>query len=236
MEFSTEMLLAMADDKFQQILRNDQVLNKLDEEKNDKRLEYLQIMSLISKVYNIGEVKIVPITPILWSFLYCIGNRYVTHQGQIREEDTDVFLYLLHNGLNSISEDLFEEAEGFCPKNGLDYLFAQSELYQMILLAFRPQQMFPVYSKNESGEENRFNLDWLTKICSMAAQMTNKTTDELAFNTSLTEVLSYVVQYVRKGRPDDDIRRRNSDQINEGIYRRTMELGQKYYEQNYKNK
>ena len=35
-----EVLLAMQDDQFREILKNDEVLNRLEEEKNNKQAEY----------------------------------------------------------------------------------------------------------------------------------------------------------------------------------------------------
>ena len=99
----------------------------------------------------------------------------------------------------------------------------------MIKLAFRPLEMFPAIK----AEEVRFNVDWLTRIVSMVCQMTNKSSDDVMLNMSLTEAFSYVVQYCRKDDVKYQIKRRNSDEVNREMYLRTLELGIKYYEENY---
>ena len=104
----------------------------------------------------------------------------------------------------------------------------------MIHLAFRPLQMFPQTQTQKT--DVKFNLDWLTKIVALCAKMTNKKSDQIMFDMSLTQVLSYVVQACRQGDVNDSIRRRNSDQVNEAMYKRTLELGKIYYQKNYKNR
>ena len=234
MDESLQMLLVMQDDQFQEILRTDHILNQLQQEKNNKKLEYFQLMSVISKSFFIGGVNITPITPILWSFLYCIDNRFVTQSGQIRHIDIDVFFYLLHYGIKSISDDLFDKAKGFCTAKQISYDYARDQILQMIHLAFRPLQMFPQTQTQKT--DVKFNLDWLTKIVALCAKMTNKKSDQIMFDMSLTQVLSYVVQACRQGDVNDSIRRRNSDQVNEAMYKRTLELGKIYYQKNYKNR
>lgn len=81
----------------------------------------------------------------------------------------------------------------------------------------------------ENPEDVRFNADWLTKIVSLACQTCNKTSDEVMFNMSLCEALYYVVQKCRENDPKGTIKRRNSDEVNEEMFLRTMELGKKYY-------
>lgn len=236
MDNDLELFYVMAsDDDFQKILKDDEVLKKLEQEKYSKRWQYFQLMSVISKKFKIRQLSVTVITPVIWSLLFCLGNRYVVHnQGEIRNKDTDVFLYILHNGITSISENLFEMANGFCIKNNIPYDFAKKQLFEMIYIAFRPLEMFPVIGIND--QDVRFNLDWLTKIVAMVCELTNRTSQDVMYNMSLTEVLSFVVQSCRRNDPDNQIKRRNAVQIEAEIYKRTLQLGKEYYNKNYKNK
>ena len=227
------MLLAMQDDNFRAILQADEVLQQLQQEKDNKQDEYMQLMAVISKRYYICGIKVIPFTPAIWSFLFTIDNHILTGK-EVREIDIAVIIYLLANGIQGISDNLHENALRFCEEKQLDFEEALKNIQRLIYLAFRALEMWP-YLKQE-GELNRYNLDWLTRIISYAAQVTNKTSDELIFNSSLTEVLYFAIQYCRKFDDKNAIRRRNSDEVNELMYRRTLELGRKYFEKNYLNK
>lgn len=229
MEQKLEVLLAMQDDEFQQILKNDKILNALEAEKYDKQIEYFQLISILTKSFTVCGLKIQPITPIMWCFLYCIDNRFVTHPEAVRRIDIDVFLYLLHNG--TVNDDLLHNAAGFCEKHNINYKQAGKQIIGLIALAFRPQSMLPKTPINEA--DVRYNVDWLTRIVSMACELTNQTSEYVMREMSLTEALSYAVQFARRNDVKGEIRRRNSDEVNIEIYKRTMELGEQYYNDKY---
>lgn len=233
MDQMNELFKVMQDDEFQKILQQDEELNQLEAEKNDTQSEYFELCCILFKRFKIAGLSCIPITPAIWSLLYCLGNKIVVG-GKIEKEDIDVFLYVLHNGIEVVDENLFNNAELFCDKNEIDYQYALLEILDMIKLTFRPMEMFPLNSIK--GEDVRFNADWLTKIVGMACRICNKTSDQIMLNMSLSECLYYVIQFCRNTDTDNNIRRRNSSQVNELIFKRTMELGQKYWEENYKGK
>ena len=70
----------------------------------------------------------------------------------------------------------------------------------------------------------------------MASQVTNETATNIMLKMPLTACLYYVAQYARKNDTNNTIKRRNSAEINETIYKRTFELGEKYYKDNYEGK
>ena len=168
----------------------------------------------------------------IWCFLYSIKNGFVCGE-KITKTDIDVFLYLLHHGYQGVSDNLFEDAQDFCFKNNIDYNTAQFFLHKLILTAFRPFEMLPQQSGNE---KSRFNLDWLTGIVSIVCRMVNCDRQYALYKMSMTEAFYYVIQHLRQNDIKGQIRRRNSDQINAEIYKRTFDLGKVYYETKYKNK
>ena len=231
-----ELLQDMQDQEFQKILQNDEILNELDKQKNDAALQYLELMSFITKRFKICGIKIIPFTPVIVSYLYAIDNRFFNGKNEkIRPVDIDVIFYILSNGFDVISENLFEEALQFCPKHNITYPEAHLQILNLIHLSFRPLEMWPQMAIN-NGQQAHYNLDWLTKILSIVAEMTNLDVNYIAYNMALTEVFSYVIQYLRKGDTKGNIRRRNSIQIDGEIYKRTIELGKEYSEKKRKIK
>ena len=228
-----EMLFVMAnDDDFQKILAEDKILNELEAEKNNATDEYFQLMMVLSKIFKIGGISVSCITPAIWAYLFSIGNGYTIAEKPITDMDTDIFIYILSKGLTSINQNIVENAAGFCKSNNLDYFQTQADLKTLIYLSFRPLEMLKMLPSIK-GDGVRFNADWLTKITSVVCPMTNKTSDEVIFNMSLTEVFYYFVQMARKTDTNNLIKRLNSDQINQAIFTRTMELGKQYYQTHY---
>ena len=232
MENELEIMLAMQDDDFQKILKNDDELNRLDKLKNSDEKEYLELMAVISKKYFICGIHVMAITPIIWSYLYCIGNKIVRNE-KPEKIDIDVFVYLLANGINAVDQNLFENAKDFFLNKNVDYISILLEIKEMIELAFRANEMLESMNKNE--QPTRFNLDWLTSIVSIVSNETNKDSDYIMFNMSLTECMYYVIQYCRKNSPDENkYKRKNSIEINALMFQRTLELGKEYYNNKYK--
>ena len=229
-----ELLLAMLDDEFQKILQNDAELDRLEKEKNNPTDEYFQLMMILSKIFKISGVTVSCITPAIWAFLYAIDNAYAVSGKTVTDIDTDIFMYLLSKGLKNANKDLLQQAVGFCKSKGLDYIETAIDLKTMVYLSFRPVEMLSGYQM--SGDETRYNADWLTRVVSVVCPMTGKTSDQVIFNMSLTECFYYFIQQARKYDTQGLIKRRNSDEINEAIYLRTIELGKEYYKTHYLNR
>ena len=99
----------------------------------------------------------------------------------------------------------------------------------LIYLSFRPLEMLPRITQ-ENSEKMRFDADWLTHVVSVVCPLTNKTSEEVIYDMSLTECMYYLIQRARENDAKGEIRRRNSDEINEAMYIRTMELGKEYWQ------
>ena len=227
-----DIFIAMMDDDFQIILKNDKILNDLESQKNNQKDQYFQLMMIFSKVFRIGNIHVSCITPAIWSYLYSIGNAYVTHK-KIEKIDTDIFVYILSKGIKNLSENLVQQAFGFCEKNNLDYQITMLDLQYLIYISFRPLQMLNTTKKDK---QIRYNADWLTSLISIVSPLTNKDSEYIMYDMSLTECYSYFIQYARQFDDKEQIKRHNSDQIIEAIYKRTLELGKQYYQTNYKDK
>lgn len=225
------IMLAMQDDAFAEIISNDPILQELEKEKFNHTDQFFQLMMMLSKVFTINGVTVSCITPAIWSWLYCTKNAYAIRETP-SQIDTDIFLYILHNGIKNLDDDYISAAAGFCEKNSIDYIEAQADLVNMIYLSFRPLEML----SGGGSQQPRFNADWLTQIVSVVAPLTGKKSDEIIFDMSLTQCFYYAVQMARKSDVEGRIKRRNSDEINAAIYQRTFELGTEYYNKFYKDK
>lgn len=227
MDEQEKMMRAMLDEEFQTVLKNDPVLDELEKAKYDAQSSFFELMMILSKTFTVSGVVVSCITPAIWAYLYAIGSPYATGE-ECHEIDTDIMLYLLHNGIHSIDSDIIENANGFCSSHDIDPKTAEADLKTLIYLSFRPLEMIPVSSSNQSGEKARYDADWLTHLASVVCPLTGKTSDEVIYDMSLTECYYYLIQKARETDVAGNIRRRNSDEVNELIYKRTMELGEEY--------
>ena len=229
------IMLAMQDQQFQKILENDQVINNLEKEKYDETMQFQQLMSILSKIFKINGVIVQVLTPAIWSFLYCIGSPFTIKKKKVEKIDVDIFMHILSNGISNLSDDLISDAAGFCDKNKIDWKETQRDINTFIYLSFRPLEMLPITMLNTT-EQVRYNSDWLTRLVAVVAPLTNKKSDDIIFNMSLTECFYYVIQNARKNDDKNLIKRKNSDQIEAEIYMRNLQLGKKYYQDNYQEK
>lgn len=224
------MFHVMLDDAFQDILQHDPVLDELEKAKHDARTDFFEMMMCLSKTFAIDGTVVSCITPAIWAYLFAIKSPY-TCDGKISELDTDVVLYILHNGIKSVDEHIIDHAAGFCRLHGIDPVTAEQDIKTLIYISFRPLEMLSATTVQQ--EEPRFDLDWLTHIVSVVSPMTGKTSDDVIYNTSLCECLYYLIQEARKYDYKSQIRRRNPEEINQAIWERTMELGRKYWQEHY---
>lgn len=233
MQEKLQILLVMQDDDFREILASDKKIEELEKEKFNPQIEYWQLMQILSGKSSLQGLIFKPITLALWSFLYSIQSPYVIG-GETQEKDTDIFLYLLHNGFQGLTEDLFQESKDFCLKNQIDYAQGKLYLLQMINLSFRPFELIP--KTGEITERSRFNLQWLCSIVSIVYKQVGCERFYILYRMSMIEVFYYVINHLKENDIKNQIKRRNSAEIDAEIFKRTYELGQIYYNTKYKNR
>lgn len=233
MTLNEEQMSCLLDDEFQKILEDDPVLDEIERSRYSRQTAFFELMSVMSRVFAIDGVPVSVITPAVWAYLFAIGSPYCTGE-EIQPLDTDIFLHILHEGVAKMDRDMVERAAGFCERHHIDHKTAEGDLKTLIWLSFRPLEMLPQHGG--ASEEPRYDLDWLTHLVSVVSPMTGKTSDEVIYDTSLCECLYYVVQQARQYDYKGEIRRRNTAEYNEAVYRRTMELGRQYWEEHYQSK
>lgn len=222
---------AMATPAFGAVLDADPELARLEREKNRPADEFFALLTVLRGVYSVEELVVQPLTPALWSLLWCLGNAY-TRPGERRpdELDTDLFLYCLHHGLNGLPAtpaELLEAASGFCRQRGVDPAVAGADLQAIIHIALRPLEWLPPAS-GPAGE-TRYDADWLTALAVTVAELTHHPADSIIREMPLTSCMYYYVQGRRRhARPGEIGGRRTPDQLAEAIFRRTLELGRAF--------
>lgn len=228
------IMLAMQDDEFQIILQNDEILERLQNQKYNFQDEHFQLLSLYSGQWKINDINITFFSLGLWCFLYSIKNAFAI-SGQPSKTDIDVVLYLLNKGYEGVTENLYEQAENFCTNHSISYQFAQKEILHMISICFRPLEMIPSRPATSSDSKPHFNLEWLTGMISIISRHTNCDRQFILYKMKLPQAFYYVIQHLKENDIKNQIRRRNTDQINAEIYKRTMDLGKMYYNTKYKD-
>lgn len=228
-----QIMLVMQDEAFKQILSTDPILEQLENAKNSRFDEYAELMQVFSGETEINGMIFNHFTLAIWCFLYSIRNAFACGETP-QKQDVDVIMYILHHGVEGISDNLFNDAQGFCEKNNIQYSTAEGFIYKSILTSFRAMEMLKASSS--SGEKAKYNLDWLTAVIKQVTQCCNASREFILYKMPLCQVFYYCIQVRREGDFHGEIRRRNSEQIIQAIFKRTFELGKKYYEQNYKNK
>ena len=227
MDEQEKMMRMMLEEDFQQILKDDPVLDELEKAKYDPQSSFFELMMILSKTFTVSGVVVSCITPAIWSYLYAIGSPYATGE-ECHEIDTDIMLYILHNGIHCIDSDIIDKAHGFCASHGVDHKTAEADLKTLIYLSFRPLEMIPTSTSSQSGGKARYDADWMTHLASVVCPLTGKTSDDVIYDMSLTECYYYCIQKARETDVSGNIRRRNSSEVNALIYKRTMELGEEY--------
>ena len=227
---TTEQLKFLAASaEFQKLLEEDEHIRELEASKYNRREEYLSLVDVLLLPSGIGPLRISPVTPAVWSYLWVIGNGYTGDIRKADDIDTDIFLYLLSHDLRELCytpAELTGAAIGYCGKNGIDYETAGNRICEMIAQAFRPLRMLPETSSNGGGT-NVFDADWLTRLCSIVAQETHEKASSVMFEMSLC-ACCYFIQALRKKDTKNMIRKRSDAELCREIYEYTMRLAEAF--------
>lgn len=226
------MMLAMQDDDFQKILQEDKIIEQLEKEKFSTQDQYLQLMYVFSGEFEISEVRFKVLTLGMWCFLYSIKNAFTISE-KATKTDIDIFMYLLHHGYQGVSDQLFAQAQDFCEKNNISYETALKNIHKVISISFRPMELIP--SVYITGQQNHFNLQWLTSVISSVCRYCNCTREYVLYKMSMVQAFYYLIQQLKENDTKNQIKRRNSAEIDAEIYKRTLQLGKKYYQEKYKD-
>ena len=216
--------------EFQKLLEEDEHIRELEASKYNRREEFLALRSVLLLPSCIGHLRIRPVTPAIWSYLWALGNNYTGDIRKADDMDTDIFLYLLSHDLHDLYDtpaELTGAAIGYCGKNGIDYDIAGNLLCKMIGQAFYALRMLPETSSGGGGM-NVYDIDWMTRICSIVAQETHERASYVMFEMSLCACCSYFIQALKKNDTKNTIRKRSDTELCREIYEYTMKLAEAF--------
>ncbi len=227
-------LRRLADAEFNRILADDQELRRLESLKYDKSAEtrlLLEVMGTGS--FHIGKLPIRPLTAAKWAFLWMLENRYATG-GAIRTIDLDIALYIFSLfDLRDLREDgcaLWEipgKAAGYSKAPGLDEAETHREVAAWCNAAFRPLELMP--PAGVSDEPPRYDAQWLTRICGIAARETGESWEKVMYEMSLSTLCCAYVNFAqRESAEPHQFRRRPDAELEAQISARIDQLAREF--------
>ena len=216
MRRTPEELRRLATPEFSQVLATDPELIRLEAEKYDKNGEtrlLLEVMGLGD--FRIGKLPIRPLTAAKWAFLWMLENRYATG-GEIRLRREGGALW-----------EIPAHAAGYGYATGLEFRELCRELVSWRDSAFRPLELMPPAEQAE--ESPRFDAQWLTRICAIAAHECNETLERVMFDLTLSTVCCLFVNYAqRQSAEPHRFRRRPNEKLAAKISARIDQLSEEF--------
>lgn len=184
------------DEEFQYRFGHDKILDEIDEMKTNMKDEYISIQLLLTNKLKIDDKFYKPLTIGIWSFLWVIDSPFVNYEKEIEENDVDVFLYLLDNGMNDADNvNIITEAMGYTPnKLKIDYTEALTLINSIIKISFKPLNLFP---STKSSGKSIFDGDWMTSLATKVYAVTGYDMDYILNTLSLHACCYYFAQYAR---------------------------------------
>ena len=200
------------DKQFQQRFSKDEVLDKLDEQKHNQQIQFLQLQLLLKKKIKLYGIDFNPITVALFSYLYAIRSPIVMKKADITVIDLNIFFYLLQTkDYNSNIGLVLQNSMNYCEnKLNLSIEQATNAFNKMYKVQFRVLSMFPSHSNGDN--ENLFNLDWALSLVSKVKSLVSYTTEQLYNDVSIMQVYYYFADYCRSN-GSEAIFIRTEDQI-----------------------
>lgn len=192
-----QIALLTKDQQFQKRFGEDKELDKLDEQKHNQQIQFLQLQLLLHKKIRLYGIDFNPITVALFSYLYSIRSPVILKKGDITVVDLNIFFYLLQTkDYNSDIGLVLQKSMNYC-KRVLNLTTEQAtEVFnKMYKIQFRVLSMFP---SNTNGDvECLFNVDWALNLISKVKELVSYTTEQLYKDVSIMQIYYYFADYCR---------------------------------------
>lgn len=200
------------DKQFQQRFSKDEVLDKLDEQKHNQQIQFLQLQLLLNKKIKLYGIDFNPITVALFSYLYSIRSPIVKKNADITVIDLNIFFYLLQTkDYNSNIGLVLQNSMNYCERElNLSIEQATNAFNKMYKVQFRVLSMFP--SRSNGDNDSLFNVDWALSLISKVKGIVSYSTEQLYNDISIMQVYYYFANYCRNN-GSEAIFIRTEDQI-----------------------
>jgi len=214
--WTVEELRRLSGTEFNRILAHDPELKRLNGLKYDKAAETRLLLEVLGMGdFRIGRLPVRPLTAAKWAFLWMLDNRYAVG-GTIRVIDLDVALYIFSlfdlRDLRKAGGALWEipgKAAGYSDATGLTFQEMHREVAAWRDAAFQPLELMP--PAGVSDDPPRYDAQWLTRICSVAARETGEPLEKVMYEISLSTICCVYVNFARRESAEPHQFRRRPD-------------------------
>lgn len=231
-EIASQIAKLTEDQQFQKRFSQDEVLDKLDEQKHNQEVQFYQLQLLLNRNMKLYNIKFNPITIALFCYLYTIRSSIIVKDKDLTIIDLDIFFYLLQtkdfnpdvksvylNSLNYSSRVLH-----LTPEDAVEVF---NKLFKT---QFRVLSLFPKFSNGDV--QSIFNLDWALNLVSRVKPLVSYSTQQLYNDVPITQVYYYFADYCRSNgseaifiRTEQQILEEENERICQLVLERLVEKG-----------
>lgn len=188
--------LLFLDQQFQQRCKNDEVLNKLEDQKYNPQIQFFQLQLILNKKMRLYGIDFNPLTVALLSYLYSIQSPIIKKTTDMTIIDLNVFFYLLQTkDYNTDLSLVLQNSMNYCERVlHIDLEQALNAFNKIYKVQLRVLSMFQ--NKNNL-DESIFNLDWAICLISNMKNYVSYTTQQLYTDVSIMQIFYYYANYCR---------------------------------------
>ena len=233
MNRTPDELRRLASRDFNAVLAADPVLAELSAEqycRTDEEANLLAALDL-SGAMSVGKLPVRPLTAARWAFLWLLKSPFVAG-GKLTDADLNVALYVLSRW--DLRTDLKTSLSGIPAEAAVMALAAEVEpdeivsaVKRMIRQAFLPLAMLPRTASADA--DPAFDLEWITRICGIAARESNERFTHVLHRMPLALVCALYVDWRRRECTDgNQVFRRAGEETLLKIEKRIDELAAEF--------
>ena len=233
-------LRRLATPEFNRILAADPVLAALQRESRQGSVEKANLLDALDLSGNltIGNLPVRPLTAAKLALLWVVENALIPGaENDATVTDYDVFLYVLSR--MDLREDIScaslaglpAEASGLSLATGLPPEDLTVQCRAVIRKSLRPLSMMPLDDAdgNDEPEPPTYDLDWITRVCGIAARESNQPFELCLHRMPLALVCAFYVDHTRRNAANgNEVKKRPDTVLANAIDARIDELAKDF--------
>ena len=233
-------LRRLATPEFNRILAADPVLAALQRESRQGSVEKANLLDALDLSGNltIGNLPVRPLTAAKLALLWIVENALIPGaENDATVTDYDVFLYVLSR--MDLREDIScaslaglpAEASGLSLATGLPPEDLTVQCRAVIRKSLRPLSMMPLDDAdgNDEPEPPTYDLDWITRVCGIAARESNQPFELCLHRMPLALVCAFYVDHTRRNAANgNEVKKRPDTVLANAIDARIDELAKDF--------
>ena len=233
-------LRRLATPEFNRILAADPVLAALQRESRQGSVEKANLLDALELSGNltIGNLPVRPLTAAKLALLWIVENALIPGaENDATITDYDVFLYVLSR--MDLREDIScaslaglpAEASGLSLATGLPPEDLTVQCRAVIRKSLRPLSMMPLDDAdgNDEPEPPTYDLDWITRVCGIAARESNQSFELCLHRMPLALVCAFYVDHTRRNAANgNEVKKRPDTVLANAIDARIDELAKDF--------